>query len=115
MPYKFRTNTFKRVDVVKQMLVTLIKVASAVATNQDVPVKQNTTPKYVMKNRTIWIWEQEHTVQLPEDFDIYQGLRLFYPDLYQEVLKEQEYINYQQEIENEIIDNYLDYQEWLCD
>lgn len=120
MPYKFRTNTLKRADVIMSLshqvgkaLTTDVIKQYLVALLKTVPVVPQT--KYTMKERTIWIWEQEYTVSLPESFDIYQGLRLFYPDLYEEALKEQEYINYQQDIDNEIIDRYLDYQEWLCD
>lgn len=118
-PYKFGTNTLKKsdvvvslshqvgkaltTDVIKQYLVALLNTATVVPQT-----------KY-MKERTILIWEQEYTVSIPEGFDIYLGLRLFYPDLYEEVLKEQEYINYEQDIDNEIIDSYLDYQEWLSD
>ena len=69
--------------------------------------------------RNIVIWNSDFTVEIPENMDIYEGLRLYYPELYNEVINEEEF-NRQQTISlsHEDEDNYmdyLDYLEWMYD
>jgi len=83
-----------------------------------------------MITRKICIWEKEHIVRLPEGFDIYEGLNLWYPDLYMAVLEEDEYHRWMDKYrkeEDDIIakmdgwraaeaqESYADYMEWLYD
>lgn len=43
-----------------------------------------------MTVRTIYVWGISYRIELPEGFDIYEGLRLKYPRLYMEVMNEEE-------------------------
>ena len=45
-----------------------------------------------MTDRTIYVWGQEYHVEIPSDFDIYEGLRRWYPALYKAVVEEDEMI-----------------------
>ena len=51
-----------------------------------------TAPPCTMGRRTIYVWDQEYHVELPSDFDIYEGLRRWYPALYTAVMEEDELI-----------------------
>ena len=71
-----------------------------------------------MSTRTIYVWGTEYTVEIPEGFDIYEGLRLWYPNLYKEAMSETEYLNTQRAIDEEDMEEAwakYEYQEWLCD
>jgi len=55
--------------------------------------------------RTIYLVNQPITIYLPSHIDTYNGIRIYYPDLYQII---QDYEDYQK--------NYiLDYTEWMTD
>jgi hypothetical protein len=75
--------------------------------------------KIEMGSRQITIWNTDYTVILPVGFDIYQGLRLWYPELYELVIKENSFHTFQNEFcdENEYDDSmdYLDFLEWTYD
>lgn len=45
-------------------------------------------PPAITYTRTIYVWGQEYQVEIPEGFDIYEGLRLSYPSLYTAVINE---------------------------
>ena len=47
-------------------------------------------PQATMVNRTIIINNDSYMVELPQEFDIYEGLRIWYPTLYEMVLEEME-------------------------
>lgn len=49
-------------------------------------------PPCTMVHRTIYVWDQEYHVELPADFDIYEGLRRWYPTLYKAVMEEDQLI-----------------------
>ena len=38
------------------------------------------------------MWDKEYVVEIPAEFDIYEGLRRWYPDLYRAVMQEEELI-----------------------
>lgn len=42
------------------------------------------------ENRTIYVGEEEHQMNLPKNFDVYEGLRRWYPELYNAVIEEEE-------------------------
>ena len=46
-------------------------------------------PPAITYTRTIYVWDQEYKVEIPEGFDIYEGLRLSYPELYTAVINEE--------------------------
>ena len=49
-------------------------------------------PPSKMLKRTIYVWDQEYHVEIPSDFDIYEGLRHWYPALYRAVMEEEELV-----------------------
>jgi hypothetical protein len=74
-------------------------------------------PPAVMETRTIYVWDNEYKIQIPEGFDIYGGLRIWYPNLYSEVLKEEEKLQEEQLQEDEYEDMWThhDYLEYMYD
>jgi hypothetical protein len=82
------------------------------------PRPEPSAPPAIMSTRTIYVWGTEYTVEIPEGFDIYEGLRLWYPNLYKEAMSETEYLNTQRAIDEEDMEEAwakYEYQEWLCD
>jgi hypothetical protein len=137
-----RTNTpSKRVRTpspkTRDHFTRLLKI---VQTHTDIPVTPPSSPQLmasptpsappaIMTLRTIHVWNNVYNVLIPQDFDIYEGLRMFYPNLYTEVLKEDNYYRENQDIHhtdnsyNEITTDedieaawaHYDYLEYLCD
>jgi hypothetical protein len=54
------------------------------------PHPSPSAPPAVMQTRTICVWGTPYQVEMPEEYDIYEGLRLWYPNLYIEVCAEME-------------------------
>jgi hypothetical protein len=88
------------------------------------PTIQSSAPECVYISRNIIINGDNHHILLPEEFDIYEGLRLWYPNLYEAVMEEETNIRYQEDIPTEETlteEDYeeawahLDYLEWLRD
>jgi hypothetical protein len=80
-------------------------------------LKQVDTPINVL-SRTITVWNNSYQVNLPEEIDIYEGLRLLYPNLYKEMCEEieaQQIEIVNDELEYEEAWNHYDYLEWLYD
>lgn len=79
-----------------QILMALpeMKAARAVGTAAPPPTPQMpprpepSAPPAIMNMRVIHVWDQEFYVDIPEGFDIYEGLRRWYPDLYDAVIEE---------------------------
>jgi hypothetical protein len=85
---------------------------------------QPSAPQCVYVSRNIYVNGNNHHVLIPEEFDIYEGLRQWYPNLYEAVMEEEANIRYEQYIPTEETlteEDYeeawaqLDYLEWLCD
>ena len=85
---------------------------------------QPSAPESVYVSRNIIINGDNHHILLPEEFDIYEGLRLWYPNLYEAVMEEEANMRYQEDIPTEETlteEDYeeawahLDYLEWLRD
>ncbi len=78
-------------------------------------------PPAIMHMRVVHVWDMEYHVHLPHDMDIYEGLRRWYPDLYQAVLEEEMMIRGEPSTpkltEEEVDDAWAkyDYLEWLSD
>lgn len=64
-----------------------------------------------LTKRTIYVFETEFQVDLPEEYDIYEGLRRWYPILYKVVIAEEKYWQYRSQIALE--DDEFDYTEPL--
>ncbi len=100
-------NTFKRNS----------NIISRKSTLNTKPLKQVDTPINVL-SRTITVWNNSYQVNLPEEIDIYEGLRLLYPNLYKEMCEEieaQQIEIVNDELEYEEAWNHYDYLEWLYD
>jgi hypothetical protein len=71
--------------------------------------------------RTVYIYDKEYTIEIPENYDIYEGLRLYYPELYNLTLEEetQSRLDYTQdrltEEDCEAAWDHFDYLEYLYD
>lgn len=83
---------------------------------------KNEKPKPKMITHTVYVWEEPHQVKLPQNIDLFEGIKQFYPNLYQEIEREKEYYaleeEYEKENEKEAVEEFWahqDYLEWLCD
>lgn len=100
----FKTGPSKRVRTLspktRDRLTRLLKIVQA---PKDVPapppsspmftsVPQPSAPPAITYTRTIYVWNTEYQVQIPDGFDIYEGLRIWYPDLYNSVLEQDDAI-----------------------
>ena len=78
-------------------------------------------PPAVLTLRRVHVWDQEYLLEIPEEFDIYEGLRRWYPELYEAVAEEESHVKgtpatpkmTDEEVE-EAWARY-DYLEWLSD
>jgi len=96
-----------------------LKVQTTVVEPQSVPL--------IMKEeeRTLMVWGEEYTIKLPQGYDIYEGLRRWYPSLYEAVLQEEKLNKYEDAYnieedpldmeEEELVWEKHDYLEWLFD
>ncbi len=86
-----------------------------------------TTPVPTIMERTIYVWGEQYTVQIPPNYDIYEGLRRWYPSLYEAVIQEEKLFRQEELMEEELLKQevyedddelvwaHQDYLEWLCD
>ena len=78
-------------------------------------------PPAIMNMRVIHIWDQEFYVDIPEGFDIYEGLRRWYPDLHEAVMEEENLVrgtpSTPKMTDEEVEEAWAkyDYLEWLSD
>jgi hypothetical protein len=96
---KYHNNKFKLPTNINRVLNTLqnkksqktqmdFYFAKLRKSSQKVP--QPSAPPAILSTRTIYIWNVEYKVEIPIEFDIYEGLRLYYPELYTAVIEEDE-------------------------
>lgn len=85
-------------------------------------IPEPSAPPAIMTTRTIYVWGMEYNVEIPRDFDIYEGLRLWYPQLYKAVKDEEQHLNELRAMEEGLTEDeverawaHQDYLEWLCD
>ena len=111
-------NNKKNTTTSTQALINLIALIKT--KNSDfIPIPS--APPADMTTRTICVRGQEYNIELPEGFDIYEGLRRWFPSLYKAVLEEQEEIHYNDQYDdstdedNEAAWAHYDYLEWLYD
>lgn len=76
--------------------------------------------KFTTVTQTIYVWGNAFKITLPKGFDIYEGLRIYYPGLYKEVINEEKTMNVipEEELTEKDIEaalQYLDYVEYLHD
>ena len=86
------------------------------------PAPEPSAPPAIMTTRKIFVKGQEYHVEIPEFFDIYEGLRRWYPGLYDAVIEEENEIRNSYEEETDPTEQdieemwaHYDYLEWLCD
>ena len=79
-------------------------------------------PPAIMDRRTIYVWGTEYVVELPSGFDIYEGLRHWYPALYKAAIEEETYLRNLSAMEEGLTEDEVDaawarqdYLEWLYD
>jgi hypothetical protein len=87
-------------------------------TNWIQPIPKPSAPPAAMSTRTIYLWGIEYNVEMPVGLDIYEGLRLWYPNLYKEAMSETEYLNTQDKMGEEEVEEAwakYEYSEWICD
>jgi hypothetical protein len=104
----------------KKMVTALPKVSDPLITFllYSQPIPEPSAPPAAMSTRTIYVWGIEYNVEMPVGLDIYEGLRLWYPNLYKEVLSEIEYLNTHNVVDDDKEEETwakYEYQEWLCD
>jgi hypothetical protein len=70
------------------------KITKAAPTPHPSPVLRPaaSAPLAKMTQRVVYVWDKEYVVEIPAEFDIYEGLRRWYPDLYRAVMQEEELI-----------------------
>ncbi len=111
-------------------LMALIAVASQQMNSPTAPpsspvhyvVPEPTAPPAIMITRKIYVWGMEYQIAIPDCFDIYEGLRRWYPHLYSAVIEEEEHLRtltaMEEGLTEEDVDQawaHQDYLEWLCD
>ena len=102
-----------------EILISLLLKATQIASLMPKP----SAPPAEMTTRTICVYGVIYNVELPMGFDIYEGLRRWYPALYEAVIEEQTmwketYIPSTNELtdeEEDAIWNHYDYLESLSD
>jgi hypothetical protein len=102
-----RRNSYSKKDATTQVDLSLLKRSITAL-----------VPQSIMVNRTITVNNESYMVELPQEFDIYEGLRTWYPTLYEMVLEELAYERNQYdacEMSDDDAWAKYDYLEWMCD
>ena len=105
---KKRESTLQILKELPEMKTSLVSLASSL-----VPV--------IMNMRVIHVWDQEFCVGIPEGFDVYEGLRKWYPSLYEMAMEEENFVRGSPatpKMTDEEVDEAwakYDYMEWLSD
>lgn len=122
----FSPKNYPTIDPKKHRNVSPIAKSTTVPLTQvhltQIPLTQvPSAPPATMKTLTIYVWNQEYNVEIPTYFDIYEGLRVWYPDLYRRVIEEErlnrimeEEMNFNDYDEEEAWD-YYEYCEYISD
>lgn len=111
-PNPKKTSTSKTIDIIISLLLNNTNTQNIQV--QPVP----SAPPAVMENTKITVWGCEYDVIIPQGFDIYEGLRLCYPNLYKEVMCEDATNRAEDTIDDENTEAAwaeYEYREWLCD
>jgi hypothetical protein len=112
------TNSAKKTNTPKT-INTMIALLLNASVEKNIQMRPDpSAPPAVMMNTTITVWGCDYEVNIPQGFDIYEGLRLWYPNLYKEVICEDaanraEYTNDDDDTEEAWAE--YEYREWLCD
>lgn len=124
---KKMTTTEKHYNIILDIILTAPSIPKTTEVIKPVPITppptRSTTPEpETMITRNITIYDTEYTINIPKDIDIYEGLRLYYPDLYTLAVKEDRELTdimrldeYDNEDDFEERMNYMDYMEWVHD
>ena len=84
------------------------------------PLVQPLASASIMQTHVIYIYNMAYHIVIPEGFNIYEGLCIWYPRLYEAVIEEenqlivQDILEEEEDEDNAKWDNY-DYLEYLCD
>jgi hypothetical protein len=99
MPFRTQSRQNKKSTIVQKLHNAILysrTMARAAPTPHPSPTLKSapapSAPLAQMTNRTVYVWDQEFHVEIPMGFDIYEGLRLWYPDLYRAVMEEERLI-----------------------
>jgi hypothetical protein len=70
--------------------------------------------------KTLYIFTEQFEVDVPQDMDVYEALRRWYPSLYEAVLEEEAEMRRIQDEADDLDDyeefwNQVDYREWIED
>ena len=68
-----------------EILISLLLKANSIVP----PMPKPSAPPVEMTTRTICVYDKIYNIDLPVGFDIYEGLRRWYPALYEAVIEEQ--------------------------
>ena len=114
-PKKCETKFFNKMNPRKRSTspAALKKIQTSVAIASVVPAPVLSI--ITEEERIITVWGEEYRIQLPEGYDIYDGLRRWYPSLYEAVMEEEKIDSNPTEEEMELVWERQDYLEWLFD
>jgi hypothetical protein len=84
------TNYKKKQDVSKTMdsILRILIAAEPTKHLSPTPPPTPSAPPAVMASRTIYVRDDEYVVHLPIEMDLYDGLKMLYPSLYDAVIQE---------------------------
>lgn len=106
-----------------EIFISLLLKANSIVPPAPVAPLKPSAPPAEMTTRTICVYDKIYNIDLPVGFDIYEGLRRWYPALYEAVIEEQAawdktYIPTTNQLTDEEEDamwDHYDYLESLCD
>ena len=106
-----------------EIFISLLLKANSIVPPAPVAPLKPSAPPAEMTTRTICVYDKIYNIDLPVGFDIYEGLRRWYPALYEAVIEEQAawdktYIPATNQLTDEEEDamwDHYDYLESLCD
>lgn len=101
----------------KTQAAPIIVPAAPHSTPVHLPAAAPSAPPAIMEKRTITVLGDEYIVELPQGFDIYEGLRRWYSSLYDAIIYEEEMMrnNYEEDIDEDEAWARYEYAEYLCD
>lgn len=124
--YQKKTSINKKIfkdscTTITDLMVNLKSDSQMITTIADIHPEPS-APLETMSIRVINVWGYSYTVEIPKNFDIYEGLRIWYPILYDAVIQEEQYERSLTQMEEDSTEEdfeeawaHQDYLEWLYD